>query len=61
MDEFILIDPEDENDKQDTNSTTVTALRLPAHSIKHLDEALKEIDRLLYEDIIDLWEVYGEC
>ncbi len=61
MDEFILLDPDDEDNQPDTNPPTVGSLRLPPDSLKHLDEALKEINVLLYEDVIELWKVYGEC
>jgi len=61
IDDFILLEPDDENDTPHIKPSTTSHLRLSADSLKHLDAALKEINTLLYEDVIELWKVYGEC
>ncbi len=64
MDEFILLDPEDDNEyQQNRHSISYNSLHpvsKPLIRDRHLDEALKEINILLYEDVIELWKVYGE-
>tara|TARA_R110002110_G_scaffold145431_1_gene334818 strand:+ start:550 stop:729 length:180 start_codon:yes stop_codon:yes gene_type:complete len=59
MDEFIFYD--DEDDKQAINSNFDINLHITSKSLKHVDKALQDINAMLYEDIIELWKVYGEC
>ena len=65
MEDFIFLEPEEEDDDPRSNSDSGIAatICIPPNSIKekHLDEALKNINTLLYEDIIELWKVHGEC
>tara|TARA_R110002110_G_scaffold382380_2_gene593602 strand:- start:180 stop:377 length:198 start_codon:yes stop_codon:yes gene_type:complete len=64
VDDFILLDPEDEEDyspNRDINShNSLHPSPKPLIIDKHLDKALKEINILLYEDVIALWKIYGE-
>ena len=64
MDEFILLDPEDEEDyspNRHINSyNSLHPSSKPLITNRHLDKALKDINILLYEDIIELWKIYGE-
>ncbi len=64
MDEFILLDPDvDEDYKRNYHINSTNSLRPLPNSLiieGHLDRALKEINELLYEDVIDLWKTYGE-
>ena len=64
MDEFILIDPEDDEDyspnRHINSHNSLHPSPKPLIINKHLDEALKEINILLYEYIIELWKTYGE-
>ena len=64
MDEFILLDPEDdENYPPDCHINSYNSLHPSSKPLiidKHLDKALKDINILLYEDIIELWKIYGE-
>ena len=64
MEEFILLDPEDDDKyQQNRHSISRNSLHPVSKSLirdRHLDEALKEINILLYEDIIELWKIYGE-
>jgi|10_taG_2_1085330.scaffolds.fasta_scaffold71429_3 hypothetical protein len=59
MDEFIFYD--DEDDKQAVDSDFNTNFHVTPKSLKHLDKALQDINESLYEEIIELWKVYGEC
>ena len=56
MDEFILLDPEDdENYPPDCHINSYNSLHPSSKPLiidKHLDKALKDINILLYEDII---------
>jgi len=64
VDEFILLDPEEDNDSAtNCHINSHNSLHPSSKSLitdRHLDEALKEINILLYEDIIELWKIYGE-
>ena len=64
MDELILIDPEDDNDyATNRHINSHNSLHPSTKSLiidKHLDKALEEINILLYEDVIELWKIYGE-
>jgi hypothetical protein len=63
MDEFILLDPDHEDYRQDSHINSRNSLHPPSSCLiidKHLDKALEEINILLYEDIIELWKIYGE-
>ena len=63
MAESILIGPEDEDYRQDSHINSHNSLHpspKPLIIDKHLDKALKEINILLYEDVIALWKIYGE-
>jgi len=64
MDEFILLHHEDDEDySPNRHINSYNSLHPSSKSLirdRHLDEALKEINILLYEDVIELWKVYGE-
>jgi len=62
MDEFIFYD-EEEDYEQNHHIISRNSLHPISKSLiigRHLDEALKEINILLYEDIVELWKTYGE-
>ena len=64
MDEFVLLDPEDDEDySPNRHINSYNSLHPSSKSLitdRHLDKALEEINTLLYEDIIELWKIYGE-
>ncbi len=64
MDEIILLDPEDDEDySPNYHINSHNSLHPSPKSLitdRHLDKALEEINILLYEDIIELWKIYGE-
>jgi hypoxanthine-guanine phosphoribosyltransferase len=64
MNEFILLDSEDKEDyspNRHINSyNSLHPSSKPLIINRHLDKALEEINILLYEDIIELWKIYGE-
>ena len=64
MDEFTLLDPEDEEDySPNRHINSHNSLHPSTKSLitnRHLDKALKDINTLLYEDVIELWKIYGE-
>ena len=64
MDEFALLDPEDEEDySPNRHINSHNSLHPSTKSLitnRHLDKALKDINTLLYEDVIELWKIYGE-
>jgi hypothetical protein len=63
MGEFILIDPNDEDYRQNSHINSRNSLHPPSAPLiidKHLDKALEDINILLYEDVIELWKIYGE-
>ena len=61
MDEFILLDPEDdENYPPDRHINSYNFLHPSSKSLityRHLDKALKNINILLYEDVIELRKI----
>ena len=62
MDDIIFLDKEDDYE-QDSHINSHNSLHPSSKSLiidKHLDKALEEINILLYEDIIELWKIYGE-
>jgi hypothetical protein len=59
MDEFIFYDEED--DKQTVNSNFNTNLYIAPKSLKRLGKALQDINAMLYEEVIEMWKVHGEC
>ncbi len=62
MDDIIFLDEEDDYEQNhhiiSRNSLHPTSSRLIIN--KHLDKALEDINILLYEDVIELWKIYGE-
>ena len=64
MDEFVLLDTEDDEDySPNCHINPHNSLHPVSKSLitdRHLDRALEEINILLYEDIIELWKIYGE-
>jgi hypothetical protein len=64
MDEFTLTDLEADDDySPNCHINSHNSLHPSTKSLitdRHLDKALEEINILLYEDIIELWKIYGE-
>jgi hypothetical protein len=63
MAEHILINPDDEDYRQNRHIISHNSLHPSSKSLitdRHLDKALKDINILLYEDAIELWKIYGE-
>ena len=64
MDEFILSDPEEEEDhKQDCHINSYKSVHPSSKSLiidKHLDKALENANIRLFEETIELWKIYGE-
>jgi hypothetical protein len=63
MDEFILVDPDDEDYRQNSNINSRNSLHpLSSRLIidKHLDRALEDAHIHLFEEAIELWKIYGE-
>ena len=63
MDEFILIDPDDEDYRQDSDINSRNSLHTPSSRLiidKHLDRALEDAHIHLFEEAIDLWKIYGK-
>ena len=62
MDDIIFLDEEDDYE-QNHHIISRNSLHPISKSLiidRHLDEALKDINILLYEDAIELWKIYGE-
>ena len=62
MDDIIFLDEEDDYE-QNHHIISRNSLHPISKSLiidRHLDEALKDINILLYEDVIELWKIYGE-
>jgi hypothetical protein len=63
MDEFILDPPDDEDYRRNRHINSHDSLHPTSSRLiidKHLDKALEDINILLYEDVIELWKIYGE-
>jgi hypothetical protein len=64
MDEFILLDPEDDEDfKHDRHINSHNSLHPSSNSLiidRHLDKALENANIRLFEETIELWRIYGE-
>jgi len=62
MDDIIFLDEEDDYE-QNHHIISRNSLHPISKSLiidRYLDEALKDINILLYEDAIELWKIYGE-
>ena len=62
MDDIIFLDEEDDYE-QNHHIISRNSLHPISKSLiidRHLDEALKDINILLYEDVIELLKIYGE-
>tara|TARA_Y100000310_G_scaffold268210_1_gene280713 strand:- start:95 stop:292 length:198 start_codon:yes stop_codon:yes gene_type:complete len=64
MDEFIFLNPE-ENDEYQQNHhinshNSLHPSSKPLIIDRHLDKALKNADIRLFEETIELWKIYGE-
>ena len=62
MDDIIFLDEEDDYEQNHHIISRNSLHPIPKSLIidRHLDEALKDINILLYEDVIELWKIYGE-
>ena len=62
MDDIIFLDKEDDYEQNHHIISRNSLHPIPKSLIidRHLDEALKDINILLYEDVIELWKIYGE-
>jgi hypothetical protein len=64
MDDFIFLDPIDDDDyKRNRHINSVNSLHPSSKSLiieKHLDKALENANIRLFEETIELWKIYGE-
>ena len=64
MDDFILIDPEDDNDyatnRHINSHNSLHPSSKPLIIDRHLDKALENANVRLFEEAIELWKIYGE-
>jgi hypothetical protein len=64
MDEFILTDPEDDEDSKQichiNSRNSLYPASKPLIIDKHLDRALEDAHIHLFEEAIELWKIYGE-
>ncbi len=63
MDEFIILDTDDEDYRRNRHINSHDSLHPSSKSLiidRHLDKALENANMRLFEEAIELWKIYGE-